>query len=156
MRRASQSQSQSPVRSRRRGRPLGEGSPGLADLAGRFERFRRERGRGARVPEDLRAAALAELRSGVAPGALYRTCGVSWSQVAAWKASGMAVSTQPRSQSPAVGDVRVFSVVDEPVREEEVASESQALELRIGRWSVSVRLADFGARQASVGRQCYR
>jgi len=115
----------------------------LTELAGRFARFRREHPRGSRVPGDLRAAALAVLRDGVPPGVLYRACGVSWSQVAAWKAGGRAASAPPR-QAEEAADVRVYSVVDEePIRTPEPGlSTRHDLELRVGPWSVSVRLAD--------------
>jgi hypothetical protein len=136
MQRALQSQS-TPIDAGRRGRsPPGQEASALTELAARFARFRREHPRGARVPEELRAAALASLREGVAPGALYRACGVSWGQVAAWK--GRAPSANAEAT-----DVRVFSVVDESIRRAEPAiSAGHELELRLGPWSVSVRLAD--------------
>ena len=140
MRRASQLQP-IPIRSRHRGRPPQQGPSALADLADRFARFRREHPRGTKVPEELRAAALAALRKGVAPGELYRACGLSWSQVVAWKANGRVASAKPRRA--VVPDVRVFSVVDEqPVDRPVAVSAGHELELRLGSWSVRVRLAD--------------
>lgn len=142
MRNASQSQS-TLIHSRRRGgSPPGQGPSALVELGGRFARFRQEHPRGSRVPGDLRAAALAALRSGVAPGDLYRACGVSWSQVIAWKAGGRSAS--PKRRSAEATDVRVFSVLDEqPVDpRESTISAGHALELRLGPWSVSVRLVD--------------
>lgn len=133
MRRASQS---TPITSGRRGSPrAGLEPPALAELEGRFARFRQEHSRGARVPEDLRAAALAALREGVGVGALHRTCGVSWSQVMAWKGARRATPAKPAAEPT---DVRVFSVVDQ-IREPSAGHE---LELRLGPWSVSVRLVD--------------
>ena len=139
MRRVSQS---IPIHLGRSGRsPPDEGPSALAELAGRFARFREEHPRGARVPEDLRAAALAALRQGVVPGHLYRACGVSWSQVDAWKRR--AASAEPRDEAT---DMRVFSVIDEPPidRPERVTPTEHELELRLGPWSVSVRLSDPG------------
>lgn len=122
----------------RRARPASnEGSAALGGLGERFAQFRAERGRGARVPAELRGAALAALREGMTPGDLSRVCRVSWSQLVAWKA-----------RSAEAVDARVFSVVDE----ERVAQQDseparpaeQAIELRVGSWSISVRLTEAG------------
>ena len=125
---------------RRRRLPSGQGM--LAELAERFAQFRRGHRRGTRVPEDLRAAALAALQEGVAPGELYRACGVSWGQVMAWK--GRAPSGAKPRDAEKTTDVRVFSVLDEPPigSRDPASSPGSDLELRLGRWSVSVRLAD--------------
>jgi hypothetical protein len=87
---------------------------------------------------------LAALEKGVAPGDLYRACGVSWSQVVAWKAGDRSAPATP--QNVEADDIRVFSVVDDqPVRPPELTdSVGHELELRLGPWSVSVRLADPG------------
>lgn len=140
MRRA-QSQS-SPVRSRRRGRPPIPRSSGLAELAERFARFREEHPKGTRVPADLRAAALAAVRGGATGGELHRACGVAWSQIVAWKVVRRTAPAKRRLT--AAEDVRVFSVVDElPVRQlEPTTSAGPELELRLGLWSISVRLVD--------------
>jgi hypothetical protein len=141
MRRALQSQS-IPIDATRRGGSLpSHGAAVLDDLAGRFARFRQRHPRGTRVPVELRAAALAALQEGVGPGDLYRACGVSWGQVAAWK--GRASSAKSGDAEPT--DVRVFSVTDEPIRRPEPATAAgHELELRLGPWSVSVRLSDPG------------
>ena len=132
----------------------------LSELANAFLRFRRRHPRGSRVPKDLRAAVLDALRNGVAPGAVYRSCGISWGQVNAWKASEVAAVSMTggslnREKEPAPTrrgprrrvvskDVRVFNVADVPAPA--VAFESE-LELRLGPWSVSVRLAPDAMRQ---------
>jgi hypothetical protein len=122
-------------RGRRGSQRSAEGSASaLAELESRFARFRREQARGARVPEELRAAVVAAVAQGVRPGELQRTCGVTWSQVMTWQARGAA-------------KVRVFSVVDEPREDPPQPLESTgggALELRLGPWTVSVRLAGPG------------
>jgi hypothetical protein len=113
-----------------------DGPSGLAELGVRFARFRREHPGGARIPDDLREAALSLLRE-VAPADLYRTCGISFGQVMAWK-----VAKARGAESP---DARVFSVVDEkPVPRLEPKDTEPALELRLGPWSVSVRQAGRG------------
>ena len=112
----------------------------LAKLERRFTRFRSEHAGGTRIPEELRAGCLVAIEAGVAPGALYAACGVSWSQVDAWKTR--AASQQPAPVAEA--GARVFTVVDDPPAQSGGASPlvEQALELRVGPWSVSVRLAD--------------
>lgn len=133
------------MRPRRRGRPrTSEPSSVLADLELRFAEFRREQPRGARVPQELRAAALVAQVKGVSAGAIHRTCGVSWSQLMAWKGARRSVPARRTSRgTKSAPDVRVFSVVDEPVdRGALTMSADNALELRLGPWSVSVRLTD--------------
>jgi hypothetical protein len=133
------------IRSRRRRRPQSsEPSSLLAALERRFAQFRREQPRGARVPDDLREAALDAEVKGVSAGAIHRTCGVSWSQMMAWKGARRAPSAQRvRPGTKSTPDVRVFSVVEDPI--DRVAPTTLAdneLELRLGRWSVSVRLTE--------------
>jgi hypothetical protein len=119
----------------------------LSELGERFAGFRWQHPRGARVPKDLRAAALAALKNGATPGDLHRSCGISWSQVMAWKASEIGAPSVPetpkgasrRSRSPAA-DVRVFNVTEAP----QPGLVGHDLELRLGPWSVSVRLAEAG------------
>lgn len=133
-------------RSRRRSSPgASDPSSPLSELKRRFEEYRRDHPRGARVPVDLKEATLAVLAKGVAAGAISRTCGVSWSQLMAWKGARRSpprrrASRRAKKSTP---DVRVFSVVDAPVEPDTPAvSADNALELRVGPWSVSVRLAD--------------
>jgi len=119
----------------RRWQAAGEPSK-LVELGKRFARFRKAHPRGTRIPDDLREAALELLRE-VAPADLYRTCGINFGQVTAWK--------EVEARSHAAPDVRVFSVVEgEPVpRLAPRATASAAtpgLELRLGVWSVSVQL----------------
>jgi len=120
----------------------GDEPSGLVELGRRFARFRKEHPRGTRIPDDLREAALALLRE-VAPADLYRTCGISFGQVMAWK--------EARARKPESPDVQVFSVdVEKPVACLEPKATGWAtepeLELRVGPWSVSVRLAGPGRR----------
>jgi hypothetical protein len=132
-------------RSRGRRRSAEGKCSGLAELEGRFARFRREQPRGARVPEELRAAVVAALGQGVAPSELQRACGVTWTQVMTWQARHPGDRGTSRSAGPS--KVRVFSVVDEPRVDPPQPSESTGgggLELRLGPWTVSVRLAGPG------------
>jgi len=122
--------------------PTGHAPSQLAELARRFARFREEHPRGTRVPDDLRTATLAAVNSGIAPGDLQRSCGVTSTQLRAWKAGTRAAAAVPtRSSEP---DVRVFSVVDEPAGQRDLMptdSTAHELELRLGPWSLRVRLA---------------
>lgn len=136
MRRSSQSSPMTSGRRRKRRVPITR-LPRLAELESRFARFRQEHPRGTRVPEDLRAAALAALREGLEPGALNRSCGVSSKQLIAWQGGYRAAPAKLAAAESS--DVRAFSVVDEPNREPTAAQE---LELRLGPWSISVRLTD--------------
>jgi hypothetical protein len=138
---------------RRPSNKMADQHPALKPVAELFARFRRDHPRGARVPRELRSAAIAALKAGVAPGDLYRSCRISWSQVAAWKGSepAAAVPTSApkrrhrkkpaRREAPrhSLSDaVRVFTVADDPGR----VAVGPELELRLGTWSVSVRLAE--------------
>jgi hypothetical protein len=132
-------------RGRRRSAEGRSSASALAELESRFARFRREQPRGARVPEELRAAVVAAVGQGVRPGELQRACGVTWSQVMTWQARR--AGDQGASGSAGPAKVRVFSVVDEPRVDPPQPSESTgrgALELRLGPWTVSVRLAGPG------------
>jgi hypothetical protein len=141
---------------RRRSSQADAGGPSaLAQLGERFARFRRERPRGARYPDELREAALALLRE-VEPGALYRTCGVSFRQVMAWKAARR--GAPEKALGTELAKVRAFSVVDEEpafrVEAEPSGWAEPELELQFGPWSVSVRRAS--RRPARRGRACSR
>ena len=133
------------IRPRRRGRPRArEPSSQLADPEQRFAQFRGEHPRGARVPVDLKEAALSVLAKGVAAGEISWTCGVSWSQLMAWKGARRSAPAQRASRgAKSPPDVRVFSVIDEPVdRGAPAMAADNALELRLGPWSICVRLTD--------------
>ena len=112
------------------------------ELKRRFARFRRENPRNTRVPDDLRAAVLAAIGRGVTPGLLRRTCGLSTGQLTRWRKSSraLAASSAPSREEPA----RVFSLIGAATtRPPEVPPHPPAdgLELRLGPWSVCVRLA---------------
>jgi hypothetical protein len=136
-----------PPRGQTRGHPRSRGaspSPMVAELARRFALFREQHPRGTRVPAELRAAVLSALARGAASGEVERACGVSWGQVRAWEARDGRGPVRTPVDGP---EVRVFSVVDEAPAGHAlpVASTTEhGLELRVGPWSVSVRLAERG------------
>ena len=87
------------------------------------------------------------LGAGFAPAELHRTCGISWSQIVAWRAADRTVSAVERTADSAEKDTdaRVFSVIDESSdrrADNSTATFGHTLELRVGPWSVCVRLAD--------------
>jgi hypothetical protein len=136
-----------------RSRSVAAGPSALARLGKRFARFRLEHPRGTRYPDELRQAALALLGE-VEPDALYRTCGVSFRQVMAWKAACRPAGERAVEFEPP--GVRVFSVVDEePVACAElptVRAAETGVELRLGQWTVIVRVE--GGQSAAGGRAC--
>jgi hypothetical protein len=114
----------------------------IAELGKRFARFRAEHPRGTRIPLELRDGVVALVEQGAGWRAMEQACGVSWGQIKAWQA------VSPRRRSPAPGEgeeVRVFSVLDaqagEPGPTTGFAGE-ETLELRLGPWSVSLRLVE--------------
>ena len=117
-----------------------ETSAALAKLGERFALFRAQQGPGARVPDELRAAVFNALSEGVPVRELRRECGVAGSQIVGWEATRKSVAPRARRQT---AKVRAFSVVkDEPSKgATPKAAPEQALELRVGPWAVSVRLA---------------
>ena len=113
----------------------------IANLAARFAAFRRTHRRFARIPRDLRAEVVAALRQGTSPSRLCTTCRVSTSQLALWRRAAGAGAPSAAGGSGA----RIFSVVEAapalaPGSMGVVSAASDALELRLGPWSVSVRL----------------
>jgi hypothetical protein len=140
----SQSDPNQRKRQRRRSDDGGRSTSLLADLESRFARFRAEHPRGTRVPIDLRTAALAALREGVSAGDLYRACGIGWSQLETWKSGRKGV----RKKRTPEEDVRVFSVVDaEPLDQRARVAVEDEIELKLGRWSVRIRLAAAARRE---------
>jgi hypothetical protein len=110
-------------------------------LRRRFAAFRRAHKRHTRVPADLRVAVAEAMEQGVRPEALRRACSLTTQQLERWaKERGQ----QPVQSQGGPGDARIFSVVDdEPavVSGGEGECGGQPLHLRVGPWSISVRLA---------------
>ena len=112
----------------------------IDELRESFAAFRRENPRNTRIPGDLRAAVIAAMRRGATVTRLRRACGLSTSQLARWRAG----AGRPARSTVRAQQARVFSVVGEapsPRRELPGCPPGHDLELRLGPWSVSVRLA---------------
>lgn len=88
------------------------------------------------------------LDEGVPPGEVYEACRISWGQVEAWRSkSGLARSEGAGRAEAEERGARVFTVVDDqgPSHHHRLKATADPkpaeLELRLGPWSVSVRLA---------------
>jgi len=107
-------------------------------LAQRFEVFRRSHEPGTRIPDALRAAALATLDRGASMGDLFRACRVTSVQLRQWR-EHLKGSEQVGAAGRPVA--QVFNVVDEaPQHDAGVGCEpgTPELELRLGRWAVRI------------------
>jgi hypothetical protein len=137
----------------RRGRPQAgaAGTMALARLAKQFERFRLEHPRGTRYPDELRQAVLVLLAE-IEPDDLYRACGLFFRQVMAWKDARRVAPA--RALEAEAAKVRVFSVIDEQSALGLCSgAAAPELELRLGPWTVTVRLAS--GEQAGRGSACF-
>jgi hypothetical protein len=102
-----------------------------------FARFRRTHPLRTRIPDPLRRSALAALQAGEMEAEVRRACGVTSDQLAQWAKPQHARAPQHPVQAP---PPRVFSVVDDAATAPEGREvEPDALELRLGGWSISVR-----------------
>jgi len=111
---------------------------GLEQLRRRFEAFRDANPPTARIPVPLRKAVVALLQEGLTRSAVEKSCGVSWTQMDQW--------AELYGAQPSLGDLppsraaRVLSVVDDAPRPVETSEPPvEPLELRLGRWSITVR-----------------
>jgi hypothetical protein len=121
----------------------------LDELRECFAAFHDKNPRNTRIPVRLRTAVVAAIGRGIPPTRLRHACGISTSQLVRWQA-GARTSGKPGN---AVPRPRVFSVVDAPAISTAPAAPtvppmSEDLELRLGRWTVSVRMAG----QPTIGR----
>ena len=134
---------QGPERIRQQGDGAGAGGgrteKRTEQLRRRFEEFRVEHRRRARIPQALRDAALAALRSGTPAVEVQRACRISAGQLDRWLECQRERGQRLESDE---AEPRVFPVVDdvagiavEGAREHEVAP----LHLRVGRWEICIR-----------------
>lgn len=108
-----------------------------------FAEFRRQHKSRTRLPETLRALALAAVESGTSEQEVRRACGVTSEQLSHWRkhrrpGTGEMAKSHPKA--------RVYSVVDDPPAEERADSvgtqKGQSLELRLGSWAICIRQLD--------------
>jgi transposase-like protein len=107
-------------------------------LGRRFEVFRRSHEPGSRIPDALRAAALAALDRGAATADLYRVCRVTSVQLRQWRQH-----VRRGAQVGAAGQpvAHVFNVVDGAAEHDAGGGREPGapeLELRLGRWAVRI------------------
>jgi len=129
---------------KRVGRPRGRRGGGASAqveverLGRRFEAFRRSHGPGSRIPDALRAAALAALQRGASTADLYRVCRVTSAQLRQWRGRVRRRAPVAAARPPVA---HVFNVVDGPA-EHDAGSDREPgaaeLELRLGRWAVRI------------------
>jgi transposase-like protein len=129
---------------KRVGRPHGRIGSGASTevevkrLGRRFEIFRRSHEPGTRIPEALRAEALATLERGASTGDVLRACRITSGQLRLWRKH-----LRRGTQGGAVGKpvAQIFDVVDEAEeRDAGLGCEPEApeFELRLGRWAVRI------------------
>lgn len=104
--------------------------PRVRTLAVRFEEFRKTHPRRTKIPEELREGALAAMAQGVPAAAIRSACGVAKSQLEYWQRQDK-TAAPPKEQQEAA---EIFSVIEPDTRRED------CLELRLGAWSVTIRL----------------
>ena len=109
-------------------------------LRQRFELFRRSHEAGSRIPDALRAAALAALDRGASEGEVRRACQATSVQLRQWRVQLRRGATE--ASALAEPAARVFDVVDDQASLESKPngdSSSPELELRLGGWAVRIR-----------------
>lgn len=107
-------------------------------LGRRFEVFRRHREAGTRIPDALRAAAVAALDRGATTGDLFRACRVTSVQLRQWRQQVRREAQVADAGRPVA---HVFNVVNEvPEHEAGVGGGPgvSELELRFGGWAVRI------------------
>jgi transposase-like protein len=115
-------------------------NPRVDRLRRDFAKFRRTHSLRTRIPDSLRNAALAALKSGTTESEVRQACGVTSDQLAYWR------KHQPQQGLESPGP-RIFPVVDSPaVLSQTIEPEQQDLELRLGGWSICVRPLQMKAR----------
>jgi hypothetical protein len=124
-----------------RSRSLTDRATALAELERDFTDFRAQASRGTRIPDAIRARVVAALKEGVSMTSLRRRCGVTREQVIAWQRSPRGGAVRPTRATP---EVRVFDVADDArsATTRQAGTDEQPLELRLGPWSISVRLIE--------------
>ena len=118
----------------------------LAQLRREFAHFRETNAPRTRIPDSLRERVLRALGAGVAMSSLQRELGVTSKQVAGWRRGilvpGVVDETPAKETSRAETGARVFEVVEPALASQPAgapADMSEALELRLGAWSVVIR-----------------
>ena len=105
-----------------------------------FAKFRREHRARTRIPDSLRDAAVAAVKSGATELEVRRACNISWGQLTQWQQNH---KIRARTYEVVKPKPRVFPIVDEVPRMNVAPAVTgcvkQNLELRVGGWSVCIR-----------------
>jgi len=116
-------------------------------LLRRFQHFRQQSTTGTHVPQTLRRAVLDAVDRGVSMQALRRELGVTSKQVQSWQRRESVAAKAVAKAAGRPPEARVFEVTDAPSTAEPAAAHecgsaaaaSEALELRLGGWSLVIR-----------------
>lgn len=129
------------ARQRRHSRPIAQGEDvAVEQLRRRFAKFRQERRSRTGFPDTLRGAVLAAMQQGVTAREVRRACGVTARQLEQWR-QGRGSVVAPVQQ--AVEPAQMFSVTHDALSQDggvNAGERRQPLELRLGDWSVSIRM----------------
>ena len=141
----------------------------VKDLRDGFAAFRKKNKPRTRIPQSLRTSVAAALEQGVDPVTVRRVCGISGTQLIQWAAAPLS-SGSTALGGDASSNVRTFSVVDEAratagtlgnVVGNALAGGASPehltmvpLELRLGPWSICVKLEAEGAGAQAQGGEC--
>lgn len=124
----------------------------LEKVAKQFANFRQTHQKGTRIPQELREAVEKLAEEGISLTEVLPACGLTLWQYQRWHKSQHSDTKKKKQKSePSESAVRVFPVVNE---DGGYSNRSQELELRLGPWSVSIKLAECVSKTG--GQACFR
>lgn len=125
----------------------------LEKVAKQFIHFRQTHQKGARIPQELRVAVDKLAGEGLSLTEVLPACGLTLWQYQRWHKNQRGKVKKQKSV-PRESAVRVFTVVDDS--SSGYSDKNQELELRIGPWSVNIKLAEGASESANRGSACFR
>lgn len=123
----------------------------LEEVAKQFAHFRQTHQKGARIPQELREAVEKLAEEGISLTEVLPACGLTLWQYQRWHKNQSNKIKNQKSESRESA-VRVFPVANENSGH---CDRSQELELRLGPWSVSIKLAE-SSKSANRGSACFQ
>jgi hypothetical protein len=123
----------------------------LEEVAKQFAHFRQTHQKGARIPQELREAVEKLAEEGISLTEVLPACGLTLWQYQRWHKSQSNEIKKQKSESRESA-VRVFPVVN---KDSGYSDRNQELELRLGPWSVSIKLAG-SSKSANRGSACFQ
>jgi hypothetical protein len=129
--------------------PENQGEVNLEEVAKQFAHFRQTHQKGARIPQELREAVEKLAEEGISLSEVLPTCGLTLWQYQRWhKSKSQSNKIKNQKSESRKSAVRVFPVVN---KDSSYSDRNQELELRLGPWSVSIKLAE----SANRGSACF-